>query len=392
MKKKFLVYLVSSIAFLGPFAQTIYTPLLPELQEQFRASPTIVNMTVAIYPIFFALMQLVYGPLIDRYGRRKILLIGVLFYLLATLGISFSSSIQWFIFYRALQACGIAVGSVAAITVIGDVFEGRMRGRSMGIYQMLVALGPGVAPIVGGIMGQHFGTAPIAWILFGFGLLLWFLLFQFLPETKKAGQTDERFRFGQLTKVLTDRVGLAIVILGSVQYAIFYTLLILLPTILSDHFDLSSSQIGMLFLPISFSLVLASFIGGRIQEYVELRRLLLITGVLNMTSILFFTLVSSISLPMFTVSIILFGLSLGLSLPVQTTLLANELPQYLATSIGVYNFFRYVWMTIGPAIGTFFYYAGYQLVFYVAVIIFACALIYIYTQLFSNKHVEKECV
>ena len=52
---------------------------------------------------------------------------------------------------------GVAVGSVAAITVIGDLFEGKMRGRSMGIYQMLVAIGPGLGPIFGGFVGQHYG-------------------------------------------------------------------------------------------------------------------------------------------------------------------------------------------------------------------------------------------
>ena len=87
----------------------------------------------------------------------RILLIGFMFYLLATVGAALSYTVPSLIIFRALQAIGVAVGSVAAITVIGDLFEGKMRGRSMGIYQMIVALGPGLGPIFGGIIGQYYG-------------------------------------------------------------------------------------------------------------------------------------------------------------------------------------------------------------------------------------------
>ena len=83
-----------------------------------------------------------------------------------------------------------------------------------------------------------------------------------------------------------------------------------------------------------------------------------------MASVFLFAIVASVSLPILTVSISLFGMFLGLSLPLQTTLLANEMPLYRATSTGVYNFFRYVWMTIGPVVGTTFYWMGYELEFY----------------------------
>lgn len=187
MKKKFLVYLVSIVAFFGPFTQTIYTPMLPEIQEQFHASQDAVNLTVSIYPIFFAIMQLVYGPLIDRYGRRKMLLLGILVFLMATVGAALSSSIGSLMIFRALQACGGAIGSVAAITVIGDLFEGRMRGRSMGIYQMLVALGPGLGPIFGGFIGHQYGLHLLFWVLLAISMVLWIALLLFLPETKMEG-------------------------------------------------------------------------------------------------------------------------------------------------------------------------------------------------------------
>lgn len=386
MRKKFLVYLVSTAAFFGPFTQTLYTPMLPEIAEQFNSSQNSVNLTVSIYPIFFAVMQLVYGPLIDKYGRRRILLIGFMFYLLATVGAALSYTVASLIIFRALQAIGVAVGSVAAITVIGDLFEGKMRGRSMGIYQMLVALGPGLGPIFGGIVGQYYGINHLFWVLLGISLVLWLIIYFSLPETSTGKNGSDRFHLSQLTAVLTHRIGLGVVILGSVQYSVFYTLLILLPNILIDLYALTPSQTGLMFLPISVFIVFGSFIGGRIQEHFEIKKLLLVMTSLNLASVFLFALVSSISLSILIVSISLFGMFLGLSLPLQTTLLANEMPLYRATSTGVYNFFRYVWMTIGPIVGTSFYWLGYELEFFAFGIIFSIALLFIYRQFFSESN------
>lgn len=118
-------------------------------------------------------------------------------------------------------------------------------------------------------------------------------------------------------------VGLAIVVLGSVQYSVFYTLLILLPNILSDLYALAPGQTGLMFLPVSVCVVISSLIGGRIQEHFDLKKWLFAIALLNMTSVFLFAVLASVSLPLLTVNISLFGMFLGLSLPSQTTLLSN---------------------------------------------------------------------
>ncbi len=388
MRKTFLVYLVSIAAFFGPFTQTIYSPLLPELARRLQASQDAVNLTIAIYPIFFACMQLVYGPLMDRFGRRKLLLIGFMFYVCATIGAALSETVAQLILFRALQAMGVAVGSVAAITIIGDLFEGRKRGRSMGIYQMLVALGPGLGPVVGGIVGQHYGVDCLFWLLFACSLAFWLVLFIGLPETRTAHASGGQFRLRQMTAVLTHRIGLAIVVLGSVQYAVFYTLLVLLPNLLVDVYDLTPSRIGWLFLPISVCIVIGSMIGGRVQEHVEAKKLLLLLASFNMMSVLLFVITASLSVPALATGLAIFGLSLGLSLPVQITILSNEMPNHRATATGVYNFFRYVWMTIGPIAGTFFYRFGYKIEFFVFVLIFIAVLFFMYYRFFGRMELS----
>ncbi|WP_186809688.1 MFS transporter [Paenibacillus polysaccharolyticus] len=384
MRRTLLVYLVSLAAFFGPFTQTLYSPLLPELANKLQTSQDAVNLSIAIYPIFFACMQLVYGPLLDRYGRRKMLLIGFMFYVCATIGVALSDTVTQLIIFRALQAIGVAVGSVAAITIIGDLFEGKKRGRSMGIYQMLVALGPGLGPVVGGIVGQHYGVDHLFWLLFAVSLSFWLILFLGLPETWTPRVNGGQFRLRQMTAVLNHRIGLAIVVLGSVQYAVFYTLLVLLPNILIEGYDLTPSGMGWLFMPISVCIVIGSMIGGRLQEYVEAKKSLLLLAVFNMMSILLFVVTASLSISILAISLAIFGLTLGLSLPVQITILADEMPNHRASATGVYNFFRYVWMTIGPIAGTSFYRFGYKIEFLVFVLIFVVVLFFMYSRFFGR--------
>ncbi len=120
MNKKWIVYIVSFAAFFGPFTQTIYTPLITEVQQQFQTSEFVINLTISVFTFVLALMQIVYGPLVDQLGRRKVLLPGILIYIAASVGAAFAPSVGLLIFFRALQAVGIAAGSVVATTVIGD--------------------------------------------------------------------------------------------------------------------------------------------------------------------------------------------------------------------------------------------------------------------------------
>jgi len=203
MNKKLITYLVSFAAFFGPFTQSIYTPLLPVVQQEFGTSELMVNLTISIFTFVLAIMQIIYGPLTDTWGRRKVLLPGILVYVAASVGAAFAASIYLFLFFRVLQAAGMAVGSVVATTVIGDMYEGKLRGRAMGTFQTLVALGPAVGPVIGGFVGEYFGFHGVFWVLAFTGGLLWTLNFLFLPETKPDSFSGNRFHVRDFAQILT---------------------------------------------------------------------------------------------------------------------------------------------------------------------------------------------
>lgn len=374
MNKKWIVYLVSLAAFFGPFSQTIYTPMLPTIEEQLHTTGFMVNLTISVFTLVLAFMQIVYGPLADTKGRRKVLLTGILIYIGASIGAGLSTSIYMLLFFRALQAVGMAVGSVVAVSVIGDLYEGKLRGRAMGTFQMLVALGPVVGPVIGGFVGEHFGFHSVFWVLTVGAVLLWTANYFYCPETKPESSHQDRFRLRQFSDILGNRIGAAIIYLGLIQYFTYYIFLVFLPDLLSSFYGLSASENGLVFLPLSLFVVLGSFIGGRIQEHFVAHKLLIMSASLNVFATFLFIFVASISLPVLIISISLFGLCLGISLPIQTTMLAEEFQTHRATATGVYNFFRYIGMAAGPIIGEFFYQLGNLFEFIFAGFIFACAI------------------
>jgi DHA1 family bicyclomycin/chloramphenicol resistance-like MFS transporter len=152
LRSTFIVYFLSFSAFLAQFTQSIYIPILPEMSEAFNTSSFLINLSISIFTVFLAIMQIVYGPLTDKKGRRKVLNVGLTVYTLASIGCFLSESIYIFLLFRAIQGIGIAAGSVVAVTVIGDLFEGKRRAKEMATFQMLITLGPVLGPIIGGFI------------------------------------------------------------------------------------------------------------------------------------------------------------------------------------------------------------------------------------------------
>lgn len=266
MSRTAIVYLVSLAAFLGPFTQTIYTPILPEVTKDFGTSSFLVNLTISIFTFFLALMQMVYGSLTDTEGRRNVLLVGVSLYIAASLGCFFANSIYVLLVFRALQAIGIAAGSVVAATVIGDLFEGKARGKAMGTFQMMVSLGPVVGPIIGGFLGGRFNFHSVFLALVLAGLLVWIGNFIFLQETKPEKQSAKSFRLRDFTTILRHRTGSSIILLGFIQYYAMYNFLVFLPGILTERYGLSAEEKGMAYLAMSCMIVVGSFIGGAFKD------------------------------------------------------------------------------------------------------------------------------
>jgi len=357
MSPRLLTFMVAFAAFLGPFTQTVYAPILPELGGALRTTPFLINLSISIFTLVLAFMQLIYGPLVDRSGRKRTLLAGLAIYIVASLGCFLADRIETLLAFRALQAVGIAAGAVVAVTVIGDRFEGAARGRAMGSLQMMVALGPVVGPVVGGFVGEHLDFHYVFLLLALVGAAALLSNAIWLRETRPAGE-PRAFHPAQYLEVLGNRQGLAIMLLSFVQYYAFYNYLVFMPRVLDAVYGLSASEKGLVFLPLSVAVVIGSYVGGRLLGHWRPRPMLLITALLNALSLLLFVAVAPLSLVALVVAVTAFGLFLGLSLPVQTSLLMDLYQHNRATAVGSYNFFRFMGMATGPVLGSWLFQDG----------------------------------
>lgn len=357
MKNKWILYLVSLAAFLGPFTQTIYIPILPEVQKAFHTTPFLINQSISIYTLVLALMQLVYGPLADQWGRRKVLFAGLILFILASLACSLADSVFLFLLFRGLQAAGIAAGSVVATAVIGDLFQDDKRGQAMGTFQLMVTLGPVVGPFIGGLLGKY-EYSGLSTLLLGVGLLLVSAIALAMPETRPMLGRERPTSAKDLKQLFLHSSGMFVIVLAFVAYYTYYNFMVFLPDILHTVYGLGTEQKGWVFLPFTGFIVLGSYVSGKVMNKVGPQRGLSWTLTLNVLAILVFPYVATLSIVLLIIFLCLFGLSFGFSLPIQTTLLSGYYERNRATAIGTYNFSRYIGMATGPILGSLLYGLG----------------------------------
>ncbi|AXR15332.1 MFS transporter [Bacillus thuringiensis] len=375
-KIHFILYVVCMSALLGSFAQNIYTPILPMIQGSFHTSLYLVNVTVSLFTFVLATMQLIYGPFIDTKGRKSVLIPSLIISTIGSIGCAFSANIYVFLFFRAVQAIGIAAIPVVAATIIGDLFEGKERGEAMSLYQMLLALAPAIGPLIGGYLGSINGHVSVFLFLSILGILLLTINISLLPETKPTVSKQPQAK-KNYWRILKNKTGFSITLIGFIQFCIYFCFLVFLPSILTNSFHLTASEIGLMFVPMSLSIMLGSYCYKFLQKRLTTKQALFITSFFNIICVTLFSFTYNINITFIIIVTSLYGFSMGLSMPTHTTLLTEEFVQERATAIGMYNFIRYLGMGTGPLIGGFLLFnQKYFWIFFLGAIMFLLVILY----------------
>jgi DHA1 family bicyclomycin/chloramphenicol resistance-like MFS transporter len=178
-----LTGLLAAITAIGPLSTDMYLPSLPAIAHAFDTSFARAQLTISSYLIGFAIGQLIYGPISDRYGRKPVLLAAVAVYCAASFGCMVSSSIDMLIVFRTLQALGGCGGVVLSRAVVRDLYSGARAGRELSLISMVMALAPVVAPLIGGVVQTGFGWRGNFVVLTVSGLMMAAAVWWRLPET-----------------------------------------------------------------------------------------------------------------------------------------------------------------------------------------------------------------
>jgi DHA1 family bicyclomycin/chloramphenicol resistance-like MFS transporter len=148
--------MMAAMAGLGQFANSIYLPSMPQLADVFGVTPAEVQSTLAVYLVAFATMQLIYGPLSDRFGRRSVLFAGLVVFLAGSGICATAGALDQLIVGRILQATGACAGIVVSRAAVRDSFDGADLGRMMGMMMVAFAVVPAFAPLFGGLLDSFF--------------------------------------------------------------------------------------------------------------------------------------------------------------------------------------------------------------------------------------------
>jgi DHA1 family bicyclomycin/chloramphenicol resistance-like MFS transporter len=157
-KQHFVIILIlGALATISPFSIDMYLPGFPAIAKDLSTSISQVQLSLTSYLVGISAGQLLYGPLLDRFGRKSPLYVGLVVYLLASLACAFTTSVESLIAMRFLQALGGCAGMVAAQALVRDLFPVNKTAQVFSLITLVIAVSPMVAPTVGGYVTAAFG-------------------------------------------------------------------------------------------------------------------------------------------------------------------------------------------------------------------------------------------
>jgi len=245
----------------------MYLPSLPTLERAFSADAASVQLTLAAFFVGLALGQALYGPLVDRFGRRMPLYAGTTLYVLASAGCALAPSVQSLIVLRFAEAVGGCAGVVVARAVVRDLFDEQESARMFSLMMLVMGVAPILAPLAGGYLLLLSGWRSIFWALAVFGGLCLAGALLWLPETRSQRATTRGGVGGAVTaygQLLADRRFLGYTLAGGFAQAGMFAYISGSPVVFIDLYGVPAQHYGWLFGFNALGLIVASQLNRRL--------------------------------------------------------------------------------------------------------------------------------
>lgn len=189
-KRQFtLILILGSLSTISPFSIDMYLPGFPAIAEDLQTTIPVVQLSLTSYFVGIAAGQLLYGPLLDRFGRKKPLYAGLLVYIVSSLACALIHTPNALISMRFLQAIGGCAGMVAAQTLVRDLFPVDKTAQAFSWITLVIAVSPIVAPALGGYVAVVFGWQSIFYVLAALTFLMLVAVYLYLPQGRGANPT-----------------------------------------------------------------------------------------------------------------------------------------------------------------------------------------------------------
>ncbi len=265
-----LALLLAGLGMVGPFAIDAYLPAFagPEgIAQTLGATPLQMQQTLSAYLLAFAVMNLFHGALADSFGRRPVVLGGVLLFTLASVGCALSQTIGQLIAFRALQGLSAGAGMVVSRAIIRDMYPPISAQKVMSQVTIFFGVAPVIAPAFGGYVFVSGGWHAVFWGLALVGALLFWLNWRLLPETLHESQVQPfhpRHLMAGYWGLASNRRFWLLALSSGIPFNGMFLYVLAAPTFLGEHLDLQPTQFYWFFMLSMSGLVGGAWLSGRL--------------------------------------------------------------------------------------------------------------------------------
>jgi len=261
------IFILGLLSAVGPFSIDMYLPGFESIANSLQTSVAHIQLSLTSFFVGIASGQIVYGPLLDRFGRKKPLIVGLVIYVVASIGCALTNSADNLILFRFIQALGSCSGMVASRAMVRDFFGPSESAKIFSLLMLVIGVSPILAPTVGSFVITHWGWHMIFVVLALITLLILVAVLFFLPESQLPNRELSllpRPIIASYWQVFTTRQFLTYSFAGGLASSGLYAYLAGSPYVMLSIYGLTEKQYGFIFALIASALITASQLNRRV--------------------------------------------------------------------------------------------------------------------------------
>jgi len=316
---------------------TMFLPSLGSLAEDFAISYGRATLAFSGYLVASAALQLLFGPLSDRYGRRPVALGAILAYTFASLGCALAPNFAVFLIFRLIQSAIIGC-AVMAPAIIRDMYEPGTAARRLGLMAMVMSLAPLFGPMVGGVLETSLGWRASFYVYAVLGLALLALIWFDLGETNTASKSSFRAQMRGYPGLLAARPFWGYALCMMLSVGAFFAFLAGAPLVAGPSFDLNAAQLGLVMGGITGAFGIGNAVSVRLAGRHGLFPMILagrLVAVLGLSAALAGFLIGPGGLAIYMAGVLCVGLSNGLTMPSANAGVLSVRPDLAGSAAGL---------------------------------------------------------
>ena len=354
LKQKYsLLFILGGLSALAPFSIDMYLPAFPSIAKGLGTNISHVAFSLTSYFLGISFGQLFYGPITDKYGRKKPLLFGLAVFFLSAIGCALSPTIDWLIYMRVIMALGGCVGMVVSRAVVRDVFPVSETAKIFSTLMLITGVAPIIAPTVGSWILTVSTWRTIFYVLGGFSLVLIISVYLYLPESasiNKSLKLNPKGIFKDYKNVFTERSFLYFALASSIGMGGMFAYISGASFVFMNYFELSESTFGFVFSANAIGFIAGSQLNRLLlNKYTSLQIITFASIIL--VSVSFAMLITYslgiVTLPVLVGLLITFLFSLGLLVPNSTAMALAPFKKSAGSASALIGFIQ---MLVGASI------------------------------------------